>query len=477
MDPHPITGQLFDSPAPPGAGWPGDPATPDTPVATTPAKVRRLAKSADGIRDLDARISVCRACPRLVAWREDVARDGRRASFADEPYWGRPGPGFGDPEAEVLIVGLAPAANGANRTGRMFTGDASGDFLFAALHRTGFANQPESTGAGDGLELTGMRIVASVRCAPPKNLPTPEEKANCAPWLARDLTIAEPRLRSILTLGGIGFAATLEALRDLGWVVPEGKWKFKHGLRVPVTSPSGRHIEVVASYHVSPHNTFTKRLTPEMLDEVLLSLRHGPDTPGSSTIRLVEPDLRFQESYLAALDEYRGEHRDGDGELILPADGDFAGCSFTRESLADPAVFAALVEHRIADELPETPRPEGWVPCTFRWIEDPARPGTYLGSIALRHELTDFLREFGGHIGYSVRPTERGQGIATAALGEMLAVARERGMERVLVTCQDTNVGSARVIEANGGVLEDVRVDPDGHPVRRYWVPASAATP
>lgn len=273
MDPHPITGQLFASPVPAGVGWPGDPASPDTPVATTPAAVRRLAGSADGVAELDARISVCRACPRLVAWREEVARTGRRASFADQPYWGRPGPGFGDPDAEVLIVGLAPAANGTNRTGRMFTGDASGDFLYAALCRTGFANQPTSVGAGDGLELTGVRIVASVRCAPPKNLPTPQEKANCAPWLARDLALAEPRLISILTLGGIGFDATLGALRDLGWVVPEGKWKFTHGLRVPVTSPSGRAVDVVACYHVSPHNTFTKRLTPEMLDEVLLSLR------------------------------------------------------------------------------------------------------------------------------------------------------------------------------------------------------------
>jgi uracil-DNA glycosylase family 4 len=273
VDPHPVTGQLFDSPVPPGTGWPGDPATVETPVARTPAQVRRLARDAATLDELQAEISVCRACPRLVTWRESVAREGRRASFADQPYWGRPGPSFGDPDAEVLLVGLAPAANGTNRTGRMFTGDASGDFLYAALHRTGFASQPTSVAAGDGLELTGIRIVASVRCAPPQNQPTTQEKANCAPWLARDLQFAEPRLRSILTLGGIGFDATLGALRALGWVVPQGKQKFAHGLSVPVTSPTGREVRVVACYHVSPHNTFTKRLTPEMLDAVLSSLR------------------------------------------------------------------------------------------------------------------------------------------------------------------------------------------------------------
>ena len=126
QDPHPVTGDLFPSPVPAGRGWPGDPADADTPVATTPARVRRLAATADGIPQLQARISVCRACPRLVRWREDVARSGRRASFADQPYWGRPGPSFGDPDAEVLLVGLAPAANGTNRTGRMFTGDVVG---------------------------------------------------------------------------------------------------------------------------------------------------------------------------------------------------------------------------------------------------------------------------------------------------------------------------------------------------------------
>ena len=140
-----------------------------------------------------------------------MARAGRRASFADQPYWGRPGPSFGDPEATVLVVGLAPAANGSNRTGRMFTGDRSGDWLYAALHRAGFASQPTSVAAGDGLELTGIRIVATVRCAPPENKPTTVEKATCAPWLDRDLELAEPRLRSMLALGSIGWDAALGA--------------------------------------------------------------------------------------------------------------------------------------------------------------------------------------------------------------------------------------------------------------------------
>ena len=135
---------------------------------------------------------MCRACPRLVRWREDVARSGRRASFADQPYWGRPGPSFGDPDAEVLLVGLAPAANGTNRTGRMFTGDSSGDVLYAALHRTGFAALPTSVAAGDGQSLTGIRIVAAVRCAPPANKPTPTERATCSAWLERDLVAVRP---------------------------------------------------------------------------------------------------------------------------------------------------------------------------------------------------------------------------------------------------------------------------------------------
>jgi len=272
-DPHPVTGDLFESPVPPGTGWPGDPASAATPVATTAAAVRRLARTADDVDALQARVSVCRACPRLVRWREDVARSGRRASFADQPYWGRPGPSFGDPDAEVLLVGLAPAANGTNRTGRMFTGDSSGDVLYAALHRTGFAAQPTSVAAGDGQALTGIRIVAAVRCAPPANKPLPAERATCSSWLERDLELAAPRLRAILCLGAIGWDAALAATRALGWNVPRPKPRFGHGAEATLTTTGGHGIRLVGCYHVSPHNTYTGRLTPAMLDEVLLSLR------------------------------------------------------------------------------------------------------------------------------------------------------------------------------------------------------------
>lgn len=276
LDPHPITGELFASPVPPGSGWPGDPASAQTPVARTAGRVVSLASAASSLESLNARISVCRACPRLVAWREEVATVGRRASFAREPYWGRPGPWFGDPSAPILIVGLAPAANGANRTGRMFTGDASGDFLFAALHRTRYANQALSVGAGDGLRLTGIRILAAVRCAPPENKPTADEKSRCLPWLRRDLELT-PGLHTIMTLGGIGWAGVLSAAAELGWVVPRPRPAFGHGATVLLERPGGSPVRLVGCYHVSPHNTFTGRLTPAMLDEVLLSLREPHD--------------------------------------------------------------------------------------------------------------------------------------------------------------------------------------------------------
>jgi uracil-DNA glycosylase family 4 len=269
---HPVTGQPFPSPVPPGTGWPGDPATAATPVASTTAEVVALASSSPDVHELDARVSVCRACPRLVEWRETVAVTGRRASFADQPYWGRPGPGFGDPEATRLIVGLAPAANGTNRTGRMFTGDRSGDWLYAALHRAGYATQPQSWASGDGLELRGIRIVAAVRCAPPANRPTTVEKATCAPWLDRDLALAAPRLVSMLALGAIAWDAALGSARRLGWELPARKPRFGHGAEVPLRSPDGREVRLVGSYHVSQQNTFTGRLTEPMLDAVLARL-------------------------------------------------------------------------------------------------------------------------------------------------------------------------------------------------------------
>mgnify|MGYP001253999835 CR=1 FL=1 len=271
-DPHPLTGRPFPSPVPPGTGWPEDPAAPRTPVARDAEDVRRLSAGARGVSELDARVSVCRACPRLVAWREQVATTGRRASFADQPYWGRPGPGFGPPGAPVLVVGLAPAANGANRTGRMFTGDRSGDWIYAALHRAGYAALPTSEHAGDGQRLTGVRIVATVRCAPPANKPTVAERDTCRPWLARDLELAAPHLRSVLALGSIAWDATLATTRGLGWSVPRPKPRFGHGAEASLTTPDGGAVRLVGSYHVSQQNTFTGRLTEEMLDAVLARL-------------------------------------------------------------------------------------------------------------------------------------------------------------------------------------------------------------
>ncbi len=215
----------------------------------------------DSLEAVEEAVTHCRACPRLVAWREEVARV-KRASFADWDYWGRPVPAFGDPAARVAIVGLAPAAHGANRTGRMFTGDRSGDFLYAALHRTGFANQPTSEHIDDGLELTGAWITAPVRCAPPANKPTPEERDTCRSWLERELALL-PDLRVFLVLGQFGYEAMA---RHLG-VKPRPK--FGHG--VEVEAPGGRTI--LCSYHVSQQNTFTGKLTPAMLDAVLVRAR------------------------------------------------------------------------------------------------------------------------------------------------------------------------------------------------------------
>ena len=210
---------------------------------------------------LNAGLLDCRRCPRLVAWREQVAHD-KRAAFRDEEYWGRPVPGFGDPRARLLVVGLAPAAHGANRTGRMFTGDRSGDWLYRALYRAGFANQPTSVDRDDGLVLDGAFITAPVRCAPPANQPTPAERDACRPWFTAEVDLL-PDLRVALALGGFGFA---EAARLLG----VGKRpKFAHG--VEVETPTG--LTLIGSYHVSQQNTFTGRLTEEMLDDVFARAR------------------------------------------------------------------------------------------------------------------------------------------------------------------------------------------------------------
>ena len=213
---------------------------------------------------LDEQVTHCRACPRLVAWRETVAVQ-KRAAFRDQQYWGRPVPGFGPPDAALAIVGLAPAAHGANRTGRMFTGDRSGDVLYAALHAVGLANQPTSVHAGDGLELRGTRITAPVRCAPPANKPTPAERDNCRPWLVRELTLLAPTLRAIVVLGAFGWHALLPALAEAGWAVPRPRPVFGHGMHVELPGP----LHLLGCYHVSQQNTFTGRLTPAMLDDVL----------------------------------------------------------------------------------------------------------------------------------------------------------------------------------------------------------------
>lgn len=220
---------------------------------------------------LEAEIVACRACPRLVAWREEVGRVRRRA-YADQEYWARPVPGFGDDDPWLLVVGLAPAAHGANRTGRVFTGDRSGDFLFAALHRAGLASQPGSTAVGDGLRLTGCRVTAAVRCAPPANAPLPEERARCLPYLRRELELCGGA-RVVLALGAIGWDAVLRTL------APPRPWpRFGHGAEAPI---GGLHL--IGSYHPSQQNVFTGRLTPAMLDDVLRRARELASREGFQT--------------------------------------------------------------------------------------------------------------------------------------------------------------------------------------------------
>jgi uracil-DNA glycosylase family 4 len=215
---------------------------------------------------LAGEISECRRCPRLVEWREQVARE-KRAAFRDWDYWGRPVPGFGDAAARVLILGLAPAAHGANRTGRMFTGDRSGDFLYAALHRAGFANQPVAVSADDGLELRGAYITAAVRCAPPANKPLPAERANCAAWLERELPLLSDA-RVVLCLGSFAWDAALTTPAVLGRETPRPRPRFGHGAEYDA---GGRTL--LGCFHPSQQNTFTGKLTAAMLDDVLARAR------------------------------------------------------------------------------------------------------------------------------------------------------------------------------------------------------------
>jgi uracil-DNA glycosylase family 4 len=221
------------------------------------------------IRDLDAAVTGCRACPRLVAWREEIGRVKRRA-FQDWDYWARPVPGFGPPDASLAIVGLAPAAHGGNRTGRAFTGDPSGDALFAALFDLGLASQPTSTQRDDGLELHGVRISMPVHCAPPDNRPTTAERNTCRPWLARELELLRPTLQAIVVLGAFGWQALLPVMADGGWQLPRPRPVFGHGAEVQLERPDGEGaLHLVGCYHPSQRNLFTRTLTPAMLREAL----------------------------------------------------------------------------------------------------------------------------------------------------------------------------------------------------------------
>lgn len=244
--------------------------------AEEPLEAREAALS-----ELRDEVVACRRCPRLVRWRELVARE-KRASFADQDYWGKPVPGFGDPAAWLLVVGLAPAAHGANRTGRMFTGDRSGDWLYRALHRAGLATRAEATSRDDGLELRGTWITASVRCAPPGNRPKPAERAHCREFLEREIDLLAD-VRVIVALGGYAYRHVMRIFRDRGWNVPSPMPDFAHGLEVELTPPpspgelepermrgarSVAPLTLLASYHPSQQNTFTGTLTEPMFERI-----------------------------------------------------------------------------------------------------------------------------------------------------------------------------------------------------------------
>jgi uracil-DNA glycosylase family 4 len=250
-------------------------------VALSADQVRELAGGAGGLVELTARQSVCRACPRLVSWREEVAKVRRRA-FAAETYWGRPVQGWGDQEPKILILGLAPAAHGGNRTGRVFTGDRSGDFLFGSLYRCGLASQPTSVRAGDGQRLIGARLVAAVRCAPPANKPSPQERDTCAPWLTAELRMIAPTLRVIVCLGGFAWQALWPALPGTGLTAPRPRPAFGHARGVELHRDSSGDgdatgVLLLGCYHPSQQNTFTGRVTGEMFDSVFRQARAAAD--------------------------------------------------------------------------------------------------------------------------------------------------------------------------------------------------------
>ena len=235
-----------------------------TVVSRTGADVVEHAAQAASLGVLDAGIADCFACPRLVAWRAEVARV-KRAAFRDQEYWGRPIPGWGPADAEIGILGLAPAAHGGNRTGRVFTGDRSGDVLFAAMYRAGLANQPTSVSKDDGLTLRSTRIFAAVRCAPPDNKPLPQERDNCAPWLHREVQLIRPTLKVVVALGAFAWQAWWPAMTAVyGQKAPVPRPKFGHGAQAGLPGTP----TLLGCFHVSQQNTFTGRLTPAMLDDV-----------------------------------------------------------------------------------------------------------------------------------------------------------------------------------------------------------------
>lgn len=246
-------------------------------TSNSPGMPTLLADKATSLAALDEAIITCTACPRLVTWREECARV-KRASFSSEEYWGKPIPGFGDENASIVIVGLAPAAHGGNRTGRMFTGDRSGDFLFASLFRVGLASQPASVSRNDGLHLRRTRVTAPVHCAPPENKPTSVERMTCAPFLAKELQLLAKTLKVAVVLGGFGWQALLAVLRQSGWTIPRPQPRFGHAATVVFTHPDGRELTLIGCFHPSQQNTFTGRLTEPMMDTIFEQAREVADS-------------------------------------------------------------------------------------------------------------------------------------------------------------------------------------------------------
>jgi len=219
------------------------------------------------IAALDKAITACTLCPRLVQWRQEIAIV-KRKSYAEHDYWGKPVTGFGDPKAEIIIVGLAPGAHGANRTGRIFTGDSSGDFLFSSLHRCGLAKLPTSESRNDGQELYRTRILCAVRCAPPDNKPSTEEKITCAPFMANEIELLMPTAKVFVALGNFAWTGLLTQLSQMDFAIPVPRPKFGHGVTFTTNSPAGTKVRIIGSYHPSQQNTFTGKLTPPMLDGI-----------------------------------------------------------------------------------------------------------------------------------------------------------------------------------------------------------------